>query len=363
MKSCVRVFFFMLLISSLIQIAQAAGPESNAAVEDSQAHIQALEKELSEAKDRVAELEAELSDAQRTIEQMNTKDDVIVVKEATQPTSAKDQTVRGQPLYDINNPQTPVEQENVIAEKFTPELQSQAVAITTLHEDDLVRSRIRNITRIADQVPNMQYGQVGNEAKISIRGMRTNRTGAEADPVIAIFEDGVSVPTTTQALEPYVDINRIEVLRGPQGVRYGRNAFGGVINIISNEPDASGWDAAFEGEYGYADGTRFDAMLNVPILETLSTRIAARYDIHSGYVGNFVLDGDADDLRDRKQQYVRWMTKWQPTDKFSLMVNLVSYDQNQTGSGMWGYQQIGAYVDGQYQPGHQFAPDGATSRS
>ncbi len=359
MKSCVRVFFFMLLISSLTQIAQAAGPESNAAVEDSQAHIQALEKELSEAKDRVAELEAELSDAQRTIEQMNTKDDVIVAKEATQPTSAKDQTVRGQPLYDINNPQTPVEQENVIAEKFTPELQSQAVAITTLHEDDLVRSRIRNITRIADQVPNMQYGQVGNEAKISIRGMRTNRTGAEADPVIAIFEDGVSVPTTTQALEPYVDINRIEVLRGPQGVRYGRNAFGGVINIISNEPDASGWDAAFEGEYGYADGTRFDAMLNVPILETLSTRIAARYDIHSGYVGNFVLDGDADDLRDRKQQYVRMMTKWEPSDKFKLLVNLISYDQNQTGSGMWGYQQIGAYVDGEYQPGHQFAPDGA----
>ncbi|MDX2416197.1 MAG: TonB-dependent receptor, partial [Xanthomonadales bacterium] len=232
-------------------------------------------------------------------------------------------------------------------------------ATTTLLEDDLVRSRIRNITRIADQVPNMQYGQAGNEAKIAIRGMRTNRTGAEADPIIAVFEDGVSVPTTTQALEPYVDINRIEVLRGPQGVMYGRNAFGGVINIISNEPDPSGWDAAFEGEFGYADGTRFDAMLNIPIRETLSTRIAARYDMHSGYVGNFVLDGDADDLRDRKQQYVRWMTKWQPTDNFNLMVNLISYDQNQTGSGMWGYQQIGAYIDGQYQAGNHIAPEGA----
>jgi len=266
MRSGVRVLIFMLFVSSFIQVAQAAEPDSNAAVKDSEAHIQALQKELSEAKDRVAELEAELSDAQSTIEKLNSKDDVIVVKEDTQPTSAKDQTVRGQPLYDINNPQSPVEQENVIAKKFTPEIQSQPIAVTTLHEDDLVRSRIRNITRIADQVPNMQYGQAGNEAKIAIRGMRTNRTGAEADPIVAIFEDGVSVPTTTQALEPYVDINRIEVLRGPQGVKYGRNAFGGVINIISNEPDASGWDAAFEGEFGYADGTRFDAMLNVPIL-------------------------------------------------------------------------------------------------
>ena len=364
MKSGVRVFFHVLFASSFLQLAQAAEPDSNSAVQDSNAQIQALQTELSEAKSRVAELEAELTNAQNAIEQLYTKNTAlaagaVVSQDATQPEKAIDRTVRGQPLYDATNPQMPVEQEDVIAERSTPELQGQPIAITTLLEDDLVRSRIRNITRIADQVPNMQYGQAGNEAKLAIRGMRTNRTGAEADPIIAIFEDGVSVPTTTQALEPYVDINRIEVLRGPQGVMYGRNAFGGVINIISNEPDPSGWDAAFEGEFGWADGTRFDAMLNIPIRETLSTRIAARYDMHSGYVGNFVLDGDADDLRDRKQQYVRWMTKWQPSDNFNLMVNLVSYDQNQTGSGMWGYQQIGAYIDGQYQAGNHIAPEGA----
>jgi len=357
MKSRAYTFFCVLIASAFLQSALAAeaAPATSSTTE---AHVKSLQEELSEAKDRVAELEAELSKAQTTIEQMN-KNATVAAQDTEQPGQAKDQTVRGEPLYDAYNPQTPVAQQNVIVEKFTPETQSQAVAITRLLEDDLERSRIRNITRIADQVPNMQYGQSGNEARISIRGMRTNRTGAEADPVVAIFEDGVSVPTTTQALEPYVDVNRIEILRGPQGVMYGRNAFGGVINIISNEPDPSGWDAAFEGEYGYADGTRFDAMLNVPILETLSTRIAARYDMHSGYVGNFVLDGDADDLRDRKQQYVRMMTKWEPSDKFNLMVNLISYDQNQTGSGMWGYQQIGAYVDGEYQTGNLIAPDGA----
>ena len=364
MKSGVRVFFHLVIASLFLQLAQAAEPEPNTSVKDTNAHIQALQDELSEAKSRVAELETELSNAQNSIEDLNNKNEAlaagaVAAKDATQSVKPIDKTVRGQPLYDATNPQTPVEQENFIAEKFTPEKQEQSVATTTLLQDDLERSRIRSITRIADQVPNMQYGQSGNEARIAIRGMRTNRTGAEADPIVAIFEDGVSVPTTTQALEPYVDINRIEVLRGPQGVMYGRNAFGGVINIISNEPDPSGWDAAFEGEYGYADGTRFDAMLNIPLLETLSTRIAARYDMHSGYVGNFVLDGDADDLRDRKQQYVRWMTKWQPTDNFNLMVNLISYDQNQTGSGMWGYQQIGAYIDGEYQPGNHIAPPGA----
>lgn len=345
MKSGVRFLIHVLVACSLIQPALAADPGSSinsTEIQDSRARIEALQKALSEAKDRVSELETELGNAQNT--------------ESTHP---KNQTVRAEPLYDEFNPKLDITQKTVIAEKFTRESQSAPVAVTRLLEDDMVRSRIRGITRIADQVPNMQYGQSGNEARISIRGMRTNRTGAEAEQVVAIFEDGVSVPTTTQALGPYVDIKRIEVLRGPQGTMYGRNAFGGVINIISNEPDPSGWDAAFEGEYGYADGARFDAMVNIPILETLSTRIAARYDIHSGYVNNHVLEGDADDLRDRKQQYVRWMTKWQPSENFNMMLNLVSFDQNQTGSGMWGYQQIGAYVDGQYEPGHQFAPDGA----
>jgi len=246
MKSGVRVFFNVLFASSFLQLAQAAEPDPSISVKDNKANIQALQAELSEAKSRVAELETELSNAQEAIEQLNDKNaalaaGTVATKDATQPVSPADRTVRGQPLYDATNPQTPVEQENVIAKKFSPESQSQPVASTTLLEDDLVRSRIRSITRISDQVPNMQYGQAGNEAKIAIRGMRTNRTGAEADPIIAIFEDGVSVPTTTQALEPYVDINRIEVLRGPQGVMYGRNAFGGVINIISNEPDPSGW--------------------------------------------------------------------------------------------------------------------------
>ncbi|MGA9574354.1 MAG: TonB-dependent receptor [Lysobacterales bacterium] len=363
MKTRALTFFQILMVFAFVQIAYADGtPQEDASADaaNAAARVQALQKELSAAKDKVSQLEAELAGAQSTIEKLKDEKAAIVASEASPPiVGAKNQTVRGEPLYDAYNPQKPVAQEDVIAEKFTPEAQQQPVAVTRLLKDDQVRGRIRDITRVSDQVPNMQYGQAGNEAKPAIRGTRTTRTGAEADPVVAIFEDGVSVPTTTQALEPYVDVKVIEVLRGPQGVMYGRNAFGGAINIISNEPDPRGWDAAFEGEYGYADGTRFDAMLNVPILETLTTRIAARYDIHSGYVDNHVLEGDADDLRDKKQQYVRWMTKWQPTDNFNLMVNLISYDQNQTGSGMWGYHQAGAYIDGQYQAGNQIAPPGA----
>ena len=365
-----RILFPVLLAYSCLSPAEAAEPDtkpsstSPASVQEAVVLMDSLQKELSEAKSRVSELEAELQNAKNTIDKLESqKADRLAGTDAerssTQSEKAVTQTVRGVPVYDANNPRKPVQQVNVIAEKFTAEAQREPLAVTRLLEDDIERGGVRHLDRVAALVPNMQFGQSGNEARISIRGTRTNRTGAEAEQVVAIFEDGVSVPTTTQAMGPYVDINRIEVLRGPQGTMYGRNAFGGVINIVNNEPDPRGWDSHLEGEYGYADGTRFDAMLNMPVTDTLTTRVAARYDVRSGFVENHVLEGDADDLRDRKQQYVRWMTKWQPTDNFGLMLNLASLDQNQTGSGMWGYQQIGAYVDGEYLVGHQYAPDQA----
>jgi iron complex outermembrane receptor protein len=367
MKSSVCVFLFVLMGNSFLQVANAAEADTNnpsTSIQDTEAHIQDLQKALSDAKARVSSLEAELSDAQKTIKQLDGQSanqvvDTAELNDAEETTHAVNQTVHDHPVYDANNPKRPIVQRDVISEKFSPDVQNQPIAITRLIDDDIERGGIRHLDRVAPLVPNMQYGQSGNEARVAIRGARTNRTGAEAEQAVAIFEDGVSVPTTTQAMGPYVDIKSIEVLRGPQGTLYGRNAFGGVINVISNEPNLKGWEAALEGTIGYADGTRFEAMLNVPILDTLATRVAARSDVHSGYVNNHVLDGDADDLRDRKQQFVRWMTTWQPSDKFSLAVNIASLDQNQTGSGMWGYQQIGALVDGEYLGGHQFAPDNA----
>ena len=313
----VRIYFLIqvLVCFSIITSAQAAGSDPDQ--QSAESRVRDLQNELSAANDNVARIEAELSVAQQDLVQLDSR-------------KAKQLT------------------------------HSEPVAVTRLLEEDIERGGIQDITRVATQVPGMQFGQSGHEARIAIRGVHSNRTGPEAEQVVGIYEDGVIVPTTTRALGPYVDIKQIEVLRGPQGVMYGRNALGGVINVTSNEPDLSGWDVGLKGTIGYSDHTRFEAMLNMPILDTLAIRVAGSSESWSGYINNYVLESDADDLNTRKQQYVRVMTKWAPTDDFSLQLNFVSLDQNGTGSGMWGYQQIGATIDGDYVPGHHFAPSGAT---
>ena len=319
MKARIYLLFLILICFSFIGAAHGSDKQSTSpdTYQNAETRIHDLQKELSEAKDKVARLEVELSAAQQNLVQLDSK-------QATR-------TVKNQP-----------------------------VAVTRLLEDDLERGGIQDITRIAELVPGMQFGQSGHEARIAMRGTRTNRTGPEAEPIVGIYEDGVVVPTSTQALGPYVDIKQIEILRGPQGVLYGRNAFAGVINITSIEPDLNGWDVGLKGTIGYSDHTRFEAMLNVPILDTLAIRVAGSGESYSGYINNYVLESDADDLNTRIQQYVRVMTRWAPADDFSLQLNFISLDQNGTGSGMWGYQQIGASINGNYEPGHHIAPSGAT---
>ena len=105
----------------------------------------------------------------------------------------------------------------------------QPAALTRLQENELWDGGIRDISRIDRLVPGMIYGQTGNEARFALRGAYTNQTGPEGEPVLAIYEDGMQATTTTDALGPYVDIESIEVLRGPQGVSHGRNALAGAV--------------------------------------------------------------------------------------------------------------------------------------
>ena len=133
----------------------------------------------------------------------------------------------------------------VTASKRESTLQDLSMSVTAIGMEAMERGQILDVTRLDLLVPGMQFASSGNEVRIALRGTRQNNVGTVAEQSVGIFEDGVYVPTSTQALGSYVDVQRIEVLRGPQGTLYGRNTFGGTINIITNDP-------TFDDFYGNA---------------------------------------------------------------------------------------------------------------
>ena len=191
------------------------------------------------------------------------------------------------------------------ATKREESLQDVSIAVTALNNAALKQAGIEDISRLDQLVPGMRFGKSGDEVRVAIRGTRTNNVGTEAEQVVGIFEDGVFVPTSTQAWGTYVDINRVEVLRGPQGTLYGRNTFGGTINVITNQPELGQFDGYVTALYGDYNRQKLEGMVNIPIGDSFAVRIAAMTDKHDGYITNTFISGTSDDLHDQDLQYVR----------------------------------------------------------
>ncbi len=248
----------------------------------------------------------------------------------------------------------------VTASKREQAVQDLSMSVTALGMEALERAQVTDISRLDTMVPGLQFASSGNEVRLALRGTRQNNVGTEGEQAVGIFEDGVYVPTSTQAMGSYLDVNRIEVLRGPQGTLYGRNTFGGTINIITNDPDPSAFYGTVEALYGDYDRIKLEGIVNIPITDNFALRLAVLSDQHDGYIVNTWIPGPSDDMNDRDDTVVRASLLWNVTDDFTAKFKATINDRKSNGSAIWGYQQIGGYIDGEYFPGNPFAPPNAS---
>src|SRR5215203_275351 len=116
------------------------------------------------------------------------------------------------------------------------DVQSMPTAITAVPGTDLARLAIRTIDEVAAQAPLVTFSQNATFGQLSIRGIGTNAVYAGADPSSAMYLDGVYLGRPAMAFVDFLDLERVEVSRGPQGTLYGRNALGGAVNLISRTP-------------------------------------------------------------------------------------------------------------------------------
>ena len=186
----------------------------------------------------------------------------------------------------------------VTAQKREQSLQDVGAAVSALGADRLVSAGVNNISDLQTIVPSVNFGNDFNQAKIFIRGVGANTSTTGSSTGVAFHVDGAYVARAEAQLTSLFDVERVEVLRGPQGTLYGRNAVGGSINVITAKPTdyLSGY-ARFS--YGNYNALVTEGAISGPLTEGIRARLAIKTENRDGFGTNPVSGKDIDDLNRR----------------------------------------------------------------
>ena len=178
----------------------------------------------------------------------------------------------------------------VTAQKRVESAQNVPIALTALSSDDLNEQKIEGGPDIMRAVPNMTFSKSNfTSYNISIRGIGTKAISATSDPGVAVAFNNTGLIHNRFFEQEFFDVERVEILRGPQGTLYGRNATGGVVNLISAKPELNRFEGNIKGEVGNYNSRRLTAMLNVPIVpDALGIRVAGAMTDREGYDYNSI---------------------------------------------------------------------------
>ena len=170
----------------------------------------------------------------------------------------------------------------VTAEKCQSTLQDTALAVAAYQGDYLQDLQIDSVQSLISNDPSMSFSRAGGEGQVFIRGVGSNLLGIGQDSSVAIHQDGVYLGRPQMALNQFLDVERVEVLRGPQGTLYGRNATAGVVNLISRKPteELQGYVNGYAGNF---DRLEFEAAVGGPISDTMGFRLAGRWTDDDGF--------------------------------------------------------------------------------
>lgn len=205
----------------------------------------------------------------------------------------------------------------VTAQKKEEKISDVPIAMTALSGDALDDRKIEGGSELLRAIPNVNFSKTNfSMYNFSIRGVGTQSISASSDPAVAVSFNSTPLVRNRLFESEFFDMERIEVLRGPQGTLYGRNATAGVVNMIPALPGPT-FGGEVKGEVGSFDTTRLSGMLNVPLGDTLGFRVAGAMTKRDGF-----------DYNSFTQQRVNgrdlWSTRatlaWEPSDRFRANV-------------------------------------------
>jgi len=201
----------------------------------------------------------------------------------------------------------------VTAQKREESIQDVPIAVSAFSGQALDDLKIEGGSELLRAVPNVTFSKSNfSMYNFSIRGIGTKAISASSDPAVAVSFNNTPLVRNRLFESEFFDLERVEVLRGPQGTLYGRNATAGVVNVITAKPEA-GFSGQVKGEVGNYESTRLSGMLNVPITDTLGVRVAGQWTKRDGYDFN-TFTGKNVNGRDLWQ--TRATVAWEPSPNF-----------------------------------------------
>ena len=232
--------------------------------------------------------------------------------------------------------QAPVFEEVLVtAEKRSESLQNLSQAVTALSAEDVENRQLSSFVDLSAIAPGVNVAKnEGFKTVITIRGIGNEANqNAIANPSVSYHLDGVYVASPFALQTDFLDLERIEVLRGPQGTLFGQNSTGGGINVITKAP-------TFDDFYGTADLTAGEyslikarAAMNIPFSDTVAARVSVMSHKHDGFTDNV---GNGQDLDDADSISARAKLLIQPSDTFSATFTAQLFDEEVNGQAQKG---------------------------
>ncbi len=190
-----------------------------------------------------------------------------------------------------------VEEILVTARKREESIQDIPIAVSAFSGDDLATSNIDDVADVQFNVPNLQFTKTNfmGAGNISLRGVGNLSIAATGEAGTGIHINEAPMAAARIFETDFFDVERVEVLRGPQGTLFGRSAPGGAVNVYTKKPVLEAWGGFIEGEYGDYNHGKIKAAVNIPLGEHFAARFGGYYWSRDGVTENVATDHDVDD--------------------------------------------------------------------
>ncbi len=232
--------------------------------------------------------------------------------------------------------QSPLLEEVIVtAEKRSESLQDLSQAVTALSGEDIDNRNLTTFVDLSSIAPGVTVAKnEGFKTVIAIRGVGNEANqNAIANPSVSYHLDGIYVASPYALRTDFLDLERIEVLRGPQGTLFGQNSTGGAINVITKAPDTEEFSGKADLTVGNYNLIRVRGAVNIPISDTLALRASAASHNHDGFSRNITLDQGLDQA-DSFSGRARLL--WTPMENLRFNLTAQYYDENTNGAAQKG---------------------------